>query len=84
MKYLEKFVNYLNASSEDITDLSKEELNDLLIPMTDMGIQYSFSEPITITSGEFSGYKSMNIIFRNSFQLGESGGYSEQILGFLR
>lgn len=80
MKYLEKFVNYLNESSEDITDLSKEELNDLLIPMTDMGIQYSFSEPITITSGEFSGYKSMNIIFRNSFQLGESGGYSEQIV----
>ena len=35
MKYLERFVNYLNESSEDITDLSKEELDELLIPMTD-------------------------------------------------
>jgi len=80
MKYLEKFVNYLKESSEDITDLSKEELDELLVPITDLGIIYSFSEPITITSGDFSGYKSMNIIFRNSFQMGESGGYTEQII----
>lgn len=51
MKYLDKFVSYLNESSEDITDLSKEELNDLLLPITDMGIKYYFTEPITITEG---------------------------------
>ena len=80
MRYLEKFVTYLNESNEDITDLSKEDLDDLLLPITDLGIEYSFSEPRTITEGEFSGYKSINIIFRNSFKLGPSGGYTEQII----
>ena len=80
MRYLEKFVTYLNESNEDITDLSKEDLDELLLPITDLGIEYSFSEPRTITEGEFSGYKSINIIFRNSFKLGPSGGYTEQII----
>ena len=80
MRYLEKFVTYLNESSEDITDLSKEDLDDLLLPITDLGIEYSLTEPRTITEGEFSGYKSMNISFRNTFKLGPSGGYTEQII----
>ena len=80
MRYLEKFVNYLNESTEDITDLTKEELDELLIPITDLGVEYSFTTPRVITDGEFSGYKSMNIQFRNSFKLGPSGGYSEQIV----
>jgi hypothetical protein len=80
MRYLEKFANYLNESSEDITDLSKEELDELLIPIKDLGIEYSFNTTRVITDGEFSGYKSMNIQFRNSFQLGPSGGYTEQII----
>jgi len=80
MKYLSKFVNYLNESAEDITDLSKEELEELLIPMSDLGLEYSFTEPRTITSGEFSGYKSMNIIIRNNFKMGEAGGYTEHII----
>ena len=80
MKYLEKFVNYLNESQEDITDLTKEELDDLLIPITDLGIEYSFTEPRVITDGEFSGYKSMNISFKNDFKLGPGGGYTEQIV----
>jgi len=80
MKYLEKFVNYLNEAAEDITDLSKEELDDLLLPMVDMGIEYSFTTPRVITEGEFSGYKSLNIQFRNSFELGPAGGYTEQIV----
>lgn len=80
MRYLEKFVNYLNESTEDITDLTKEELDELLIPITDLGVQYTFSSPRVITDGEFSGYKSMNIVFRNSFQLGPSGGYTDQII----
>ena len=80
MRYLEKFVNYLNESAEDITDLSKEELDELLIPITDLGIEYSFNTPRVITEGEFAGYKSMNIQFKNSFELGPSGGYTEQII----
>ena len=80
MRYLEKFVNYLNESTEDVTDLTKEELDELLIPITDLGVEYSFSSPRVITDGEFSGYKSLNIVFRNSFQLGPAGGYTEQIV----
>ena len=79
MRYLEKFVNYLNESTEDITDLTKEELDELLIPITDLGVEYSFTTPRVITDGEFSGYKSMNIQFRNSFKFGPSGG-TEQIV----
>ena len=80
LKYFENFVNYLNESTEDVTDLTKEELDELLIPIIDLGVQYTFSPPRVITDGEFSGYKSMNIVFRNSFQLGPSGGYTEQII----
>ena len=80
LKYFENFANYLNESSEDITDLSKEELDELLIPMTDLGIEYSFTSPRVITDGEFVGYKSLNIQFRNSFKLGPAGGYTEQII----
>ncbi len=80
MKYLERFSNYLTESNEDITDLSKEELDELLTPMTDLGIEYSFTAPRVITEGEFSGYKSMNIQFRNSFEMGPAGGYTEQII----
>ena len=80
MKHLTKFINYLNESVEDITDLTKEELEELLIPMSDLGLEYSFTEPRAITSGEFSGYKSMNILIKNNFKMGESGGYTEQII----
>ena len=80
MRYLENFVNYLNESTEDVTDLTKEELDELLIPITDLGVEYSFNSPRVITDGEFAGYKSINIVFRNSFQLGPSGGYTDQII----
>lgn len=78
MKYLHKFLQHLNES-QDITDLSKEELDDLLIPIRDLEIEYSFQEPRTITEGEYSGYTSMNITFRNSFKTVSVGGYTEMI-----
>ena len=77
MKYLEKFVTYLNESTKDITDLTEEQLDDLLIPINDLGIEYSFSTPSTITDGEFSGYKSMSIQFKNDFKLADN---SERIV----
>lgn len=80
MRYLEKFTKFLVESNQDIVDLSKEELDELLIPMSDLGLEYSFTEPRTITSGEFSGYKSMNINIRNNFKMGEAGGYTEHII----
>jgi len=69
MKYLEKFVTYINESTSDITDLTEEQLDDLLIPINDLGIEYDFSTPSTITDGEFAGYKSMSIQFKNDFKL---------------
>ena len=77
MKYLEKFVTYINESTEDITDLTKEQLDDLLIPINDLGVEYDFSTPSTITDGEFAGYKSMSIQFKNDFKLGDN---SERII----
>lgn len=80
MRHLQKFFNYITESQDDVVDLSKDELDELLLPVKDLGIEYSITEPRTITSGEYSGFKSMNINFKNSFQLGEAGGYTEQII----
>jgi len=80
MKHLQKFFNYITESQDDVVDLSKDELDELLLPVKDLGIEYSITESRTITSGEYSGFKSMNINFKNSFQLGEAGGYTEQII----
>ena len=79
MKYLHKFLNHLNES-QDITDLSKEELDEMLLPIKDLDIEYSFQAPRTITEGEYEWYTSMNIIFRNSFKTGPMGGYTEMII----
>lgn len=78
MRYLEKFYNYLNESV-DFQDLSKEELDEMLIPIKDLEIEYSYHAPRVITEGEFSGYTSMNIVFKNDFKSGQMGGYTEMI-----
>jgi hypothetical protein len=79
LKYLHKFLQHLNESL-DITDLSKEELDEMLLPIKDLEMTYSFTEPITITEGEYEGFTSMNIIFRNNFKTGPMGGYTEMII----
>ena len=79
MKYLHKFLQHLNES-QDITDLSKEELDEMLLPIKDLEIEYSFQPPRTITEGEYEGYTSMNITFRNNFKTGPMGGYTEMII----
>ena len=79
MRYLEKFCNYLNEST-DIQDLSKEELDEMLLPIRDLEIEYSYQPPRVITEGEFAGYTSMNITFRNSFKTGPLGGYTGMII----
>ena len=78
MRYLEKFCNYLNESA-DFQDLSKEELDEMLIPIKDLEIGYSYHAPRVITEGEFAGYTSMNIVFKNDFKSGQMGGYTEMI-----
>lgn len=80
MKYLHKFLQHLNES-QDITDLSKEELDEMLLPIKDLEIEYRFQEPRTITEGEFAGYNSMNVTFlTSSFKTGPMGGYTEMIV----
>jgi hypothetical protein len=79
MKYLHKFLQHLNES-QDITDLSKEELDEMLLPIKDLEIEYSFQAPRTITEGEYAGYTSMNIVFRSNFKTGPMGGYTEMII----
>jgi hypothetical protein len=79
MKYLHKFLQHLNES-QDITDLSKEELDEMLLPIKDLEISYNLTEPRTITEGEYEGYTSMNIVFRSNFKTGPMGGYTEMII----
>ena len=79
MKYLHKFLQHLNES-QDITDLSKEELDEMLLPIKDLEISYNLTEPRTITEGEYAGYTSMNIVFRSNFKTGPMGGYTEMII----
>jgi hypothetical protein len=79
MRYLENFCNYLNESV-GFDDLSKEELDEMLLPIRDLDIEYSYSPPRTITEGEYEGYTSMNITFRNNFKTGAMGGYTEMII----
>lgn len=79
MKYLHKFLQHLNES-QDITDLSKEELDEMLLPIKDLEIEYSYQSPRVITEGEYSGYTSMNIVFRSNFKTGSMGGYTEMII----
>lgn len=79
MKYLGKFSNFLNESNSNIADLSKEELEEMLLPIADLGIEYSVSDPKTITEGEFSGFTSVNISFGNNFEVISTGVYSDRI-----
>ena len=43
MKYLHKFFQHLNESL-DITDLSKEELDEMLLPIKDLEIEFIEAE----------------------------------------
>jgi hypothetical protein len=51
----------------------------MLIPIKDLDIEYSYHAPRVITEGEFSGFTSMNIVFKNGFKSGQMGGYTEMI-----
>jgi hypothetical protein len=79
MKYLHKFLQHLNES-QNITDLTKEELDEMLLPIKDLEIEYSFQDPRIVTEGEYAGYTSMNIVFRSNFKTGSMGGYTEMII----
>jgi hypothetical protein len=62
MKHLEKFFEYIRESRE----VSNDDLEDILIPFTDLGIKYDISEEETLTKGKFIGkkYKSVSFILK--------------------
>ena len=80
MKYLQEFYNYLKESDSNIVDLSKEDIEEMLLPISDMGIEWDMSEPKVLTTGEFSGQKSVSIRFKNDFETGDFGYYTQQII----
>ena len=50
MKHLEKFFEYIRESRE----VSNDDLEDILVPFTDMGIKFELSNEKTSTKARFS------------------------------
>lgn len=59
MKHLEKFIEYIRESRE----VSNDELEDILVPFTDMGIEFELSNEKTATKGRFAGKKFRSVDF---------------------
>lgn len=61
MKYLEEFYNYINESDS----YSDEELEELLVPIKDLGVSCDVGDKTTITEGKYSGneYRSVRFNF---------------------
>lgn len=69
MKHLERFFNYIVESTES-NEFSEEYLEDLLVPMSDLGIKANINKTNgfinTVTKGEFKGRGYINITFNLS------------------
>ena len=59
MKHLEKFFEYIRESRE----VSNDDLEDILVPFTDMGIKFELSNEKTATKGRFAGKKFRSVDF---------------------
>jgi len=59
MKHLEKFFEYIRESRE----ISNDDLEDILVSFTDMGIEFEISDEKTATKGIFSGKKFRSVDF---------------------
>jgi len=62
MKRISTFLNYINESNE----ISTEVLDDYLISIKDLGIDYQINPATTITEGKFAGRSSMTVQFNLS------------------
>lgn len=69
MKHLERFFNYIVESTES-NEFSEEYLEELLVPMSDIGIKGYINKTDglinTVTKGEFKGRGYINITFNLS------------------
>ena len=59
MKHLENFYKYITESDS----YSKEELDDLLVPIRDLGVKCEIGDKTTITEGKFSGSEYISVRF---------------------
>lgn len=59
MKRLSNFLDYINESSE----ISKEDIEDYLTSIKDLGIDYRIGPIQILTSGKFAGRNSRTILF---------------------
>ncbi len=67
MRYLDNFFHYI-IESVDTGDFSEDYIDELLIPMNDLGIEYKVMKEDgsifkTVTSGEFSGRGMVRVSF---------------------
>lgn len=77
MKYLGKFFEYIKENNGD--DLSPSEMEDLLLPISDLEVTYNTSSRL-LTEGEFEGRKIVTIQFSiSNFKKLDIGGWSNRI-----
>ena len=77
MKHLEKFYNYITESDS----YSKEELDELLVPIVDLGVKCDIGETTTITEGKFSGSEYLSVRFTfPDFEKTTGFGYNDGVL----
>jgi len=77
MKYLGKFYDYIKENN--VGDLSPSEIEDLLLPISDLGVTYNTSSRL-LTECEFEGRKIVTIQFSiSNFKKLDIGGWSNRI-----
>ena len=77
MKHLEKFYNYINESDT----YSKEEMDELLVPIRDLGVGCEIGDKTTITEGKFSGSEYLSVRFTfNDYEKTPGFGYRTDIM----
>lgn len=59
MKYLNRFFNYIKESNQ----FDLDEIETMLLPVSDMGIGVAVSEQRIVFNGEYSGHNYLNISF---------------------
>ena len=80
MKHLTQFFYYIKESSES-GNFDTDTLNDLLVPIIDLGVEYSISDKSTVTEGEFVGSQRMSVDFSfGNFKSTLGVGYSIPVI----
>jgi len=80
MKHLTQFFDYIKESTES-GKFNVDDINELLIPMSDLGVKYHISSKRVITEGEFVGSESVSVDFSfTDFKSTSGVGYSIDVI----